>query len=87
MVHVFFMLGVVAFSWGCVDLGLAIGYDPVIAVTTGFTGLFSTLLFMGVTATGITGVPGLTGPPIPARVIMATVAILPISTGDERARR
>ena len=70
------MLGVVAFAWGITNLGLAIGYEPVLAITSGFTGLFRTFVTMGVTGAGITGVPGLTGPPMPARIIMTIVTLV-----------
>ena len=76
MVHVFFMLGVVAFCWGITNLGLALGYEPVLAVTIGFTSLFGTFVFMMAAKTGITGVPGLSGPPMPARIIMSLVSII-----------
>ena len=74
--HIFFMLGAVAWGWGCVNLCLALGIEPVLAVTPSATSLFVMLAFMFITGNGITGVPGLSGPPVPARVIMGTVAIL-----------
>lgn len=70
------MLGAVAWLWGCVNLGLALGFDPVLAVTPSATSLFLILAFMFITGNGITGVPGLSGPPVPARIIMGTVGIL-----------
>ena len=74
--HVFFMLDSLAWMWGCVNLGLALGLPPVLAITPSATSLFGLLAFMFVTDTGITGVPGLAGPPVPARIIMGTVAVL-----------
>ena len=76
MAHLFFMLGMLAWSWGCTNIGLCLGLAPVVAVTPGATAMFSALLYMGVGGNGITGVPGLTGPPVPARVIVGTVALL-----------
>ena len=74
--HVFFMLGSLAWEWGCVNLCLALGLDPVLAVTPSATSLFCLIAFMFITGNGITGVPGLSGPPIPARVILGTVGLL-----------
>ena len=58
------------------NLGLALGLPPAIAITPGFTSLLSVLLYMFIKSEGITGVPGITGPPLPARVIMGVIALL-----------
>jgi hypothetical protein len=74
--HVFFMLGSLAWMWGFVNLGLCLGFEPLVAVTPSATSLFALLAFMFITGNGITGVPGLAGPPVPARVIMGSVFAL-----------
>lgn len=52
---------------GITNLCLAVELPPACAVAPGFCAIFSLLVYMMVTKQGITGVPGITGPPIPAR--------------------
>ena len=74
--HFTFILGALAWIIGMINLGLALGLSPVLAVTPGFTSLVTILLYMFFKKQGITGVPGITGPPLPARVINGLIALL-----------
>ena len=77
LAHFAFILGMVAWcGFGMTSLALALGLPPAAAITPGFTGLVSVLAYMAAVGSGITGVPGITGPPMPARVINGAIAIV-----------
>ena len=77
LTHFAFILGMVAWcGFGMTSLALALGLPPAAAITPGFTGLVSVLAYMAAVGSGITGVPGITGPPMPARVINGAIAIV-----------
>jgi hypothetical protein len=73
--HAFFMVGVLAWSFGAVQLCLALDVEPALAVTSGFTSCFGTMLFRVITGTGITGVPGVAGQPGELIMGMVTCAL------------
>ena len=76
ILHCLFILGCIAWCWGMVCTALAFGVMPAPAITTGATSLAVVLLFMAVKGTSITGLPGFYGPPIPARIIVGTIALV-----------
>merc|ERR1712054_676552 len=73
--HLFFIIGAVAWAFGMLLLGLALKLDPALASAPAVTTIIFVLAYMVVKKEGITGVPGITGPPMPARVIMSVVFV------------
>jgi hypothetical protein len=68
-----FLLGMVLFQLGCLVLGLTIGVPTPLATCAGTTGAITILLMMAITKQSITGIPGITGPPMPARVVLVII--------------
>ena len=69
-----FLVGALAFCLASVILGLALDLPPAFAVCAGLTGMVTILLYMAVAGHSITGIPGVRGPPVPARIIIGTVS-------------
>ena len=75
-----FLVGMVLFAISMLTLNLTIGVSPPLAVTAALSGPISVLLFMAIMKTSITGIPGIMGPPLPARVVLIVIgAILNIN--------
>jgi hypothetical protein len=75
MVHYFFILGIAVHVLGVINLGICLGYPPVLAFLPAFACLTTMVLFMAIFRTGIAGAPSFNFPPIPG------VIGLPIITG------
>merc|ERR1711988_75734 len=71
-----FLLGMVLFELAILVVGLTLQLPPPLAVCAGITGAITILLMMSITAVGITGIPGITGPPKPARVMLILIGTL-----------
>ena len=71
--HMAFILGMIAFSFGVNNIGNAVGLPPALSVFAGMSATVPQLLFMGVTGTSPMGLPDVHGPPLPAKIIVATV--------------
>ena len=82
--HVFFILGCMTFAFGITNVclcsslfgeTLAAEGNLALAVTPGIGSVFGMVAFMMVRGFGITGVPGLNGPPLPAKIILCIVKL------------
>lgn len=76
MTHLGFIVGAIAFSLGLTMLCLAMKLPPALAATPPVTGMCTVLLYMGVAQTGIVGFPGISGPPMPARIVIAVIGLV-----------
>ena len=74
--HMGFIIGFIAFNFGITMLGLALKLPPALAAVPGTTSIVSGLMYMALFQTGIIGLPGISGPPIPARVILTAVGLV-----------
>ena len=63
----------VLFQLAILVIGLTLGVPPPLAVCAGITGAITVLLMMAITKTSITGIPGITGPPMPARIMLLLI--------------
>lgn len=73
--HVCFVVGMVSFGFGIVSLGLYLDYPPALAIFAGSTGIMAQLFYMVIFGRSPMGLPGVHGPPIPARVILVLVQL------------
>ena len=71
-----FLVGMVVFELGTLALSLTLGITPVLAIAAGTAGAISILLTMAITKHSITGIPGITGPPMPARVMLILMGVI-----------
>ncbi len=71
-----FLVGALAFCLASVILGLALDLPPAFAVCAGLTGMVTILLYMAVAGHSITGIPGVRGPPVPARIALIIIGIV-----------
>jgi len=70
-----FLLGMMIFEFSLLTIGLFIGVSNPLAVCAGVSGAITILLTMAVTKQSITGIPGITGPPVPARVMLLIIGL------------
>ncbi|CAD7936032.1 unnamed protein product [Amoebophrya sp. A25] len=73
--HMLFVVGVLAWGLGLLCLGLALRLVPELAVFPTFLNLFVFLAYMKIFRQSPMGVPGITGPPLPAIIINVTVTM------------
>ena len=71
-----FLLGAVLFELASVILCLTLGVSAPLAVCAGTAGVISILLMMAITKESITGIPGISGPPMPARILIGLIGLL-----------
>lgn len=71
-----YLVGMVLFELGTLVFSLTMGVPNPLAVCAGTSGAITILLMMAVTKQSITGIPGITGPPMPARVGLIVIGIL-----------
>ena len=71
-----FLVGGMLFEMGMMILSLTLGLIAPLALCAATSGLISILLMMAITKTSITGIPGITGPPMPARIGLIVVGAL-----------
>ena len=68
-----FLLGMVLFTLGCFILSVAIGIPPALGVAACIAGPISVLIWMPLMKMSITGIPGIMGPPMPARIVLIVI--------------
>jgi len=71
--HFAFLAGNVIFAFGLTALGLSLQMPPALAVLAGSTCISSSVAYMSLMRCSPIGVPHCSGPPVPARLIIATV--------------
>ena len=73
--HMAFILGALAFALGTTALGLALALPPALALLAGLSGIMGQLFYMVVNAHSPMGLPGISGPPVPARVVLVVIEL------------
>jgi hypothetical protein len=71
-----FLLGMVLFTMSMLVISLALSIPPPLAVCSSITGAVSILLWMAMFSTSITGIPGICGPPLPARILLIIIGLV-----------
>ena len=71
-----FLYGMALFELSLLIIGLAIGLIIPLAICAGVSGAISILLMMAITKVGITGIAGISGPPVPARIMLIIIGVL-----------
>jgi len=71
-----FLAGMILFALGGVILGLAIELPPALAVPAGLAGPLTVLGYMAIMKESITGIPGIMGPPLPARIALIVIGLV-----------
>ena len=68
-----FLAGMMLFGISMMILGLDLGLPAALAVCAALGGPLSVLGFMAITKQSITGIPGISGPPLPARIALIVI--------------
>ena len=68
-----FLTGMVLFSVSMLTLGITIGLPAPLAVTAALSGPLTILGYMAIMKVSITGIPGIAGPPMPARIALLVI--------------
>ena len=71
-----FLVGMTLCALGMYSVGLALSLPAPLAATAALSGPLSVLGFMAIMKTSITGIPGISGPPLPARVALLIVGCI-----------
>ena len=71
-----FLAGMMLCALGFYSVGLALDLPAPLAATAALSGPLSVLGFMAIMKTSITGIPGISGPPLPARVALLVVGCI-----------
>ena len=71
-----FLVGGLAFTVGMYHLGLALDVPPALVAGSVLPGMISILLYMAIRGESITGIPGVYGPPKPARVALVVIGLV-----------
>ena len=70
-----YLAGMSITALGAYSLELAMGVPPPLAATAAVSGPLSVLIYMAVAGHSITGIPGVTGPPLPGKIIIGVVGL------------
>ena len=62
-----------AFVAGTTNLGIAIGFPPALSMLTGISAGVTQLFYIVFTNQSPTGLPGVSGPPLPAKVLLTII--------------
>jgi len=66
----------VVFVLSILIFGLTLDVSPPLAICASITGAVSVLLWMAFTQVSITGIPGIAGPPMPARIVLMVICLV-----------
>lgn len=70
-----YLAGMTITSLGAFSLELALAVPPPLAATAAISGPLSVLIYMALAGHSITGIPGVTGPPLPAKIVIGLVGL------------
>lgn len=71
-----FLVGMTLCALGMYSVGLALSLPAPLAATAALSGPLTVLGFMAIMKTSITGIPGISGPPLPARIALLIVGVI-----------
>ena len=71
-----YLVGMIMFALSMIIVGAASGVPMVLGITAAVSGPISVLLFMSYFRQSITGIPGISGPPMPARILLILIGIV-----------
>ena len=71
--HLSFIIGTILFVLGTICGGIALGFPPALAMLGGLSGAITQLFFMVIFNTSPMGMPEVSGPPVPARILLIGV--------------
>lgn len=70
-----YLAGMSITALGAYSLELAMDVPPPLAATAAVSGPLSVLIYMAVAGHSITGIPNVTGPPLPGKIIIGVVGL------------
>jgi len=68
-----YLTGMALFAIAILVLGITIGLPPPLAVPAALSGPLTILGYMAIMKVSITGIPGIAGPPMPARIALLVI--------------
>merc|ERR1719478_161224 len=71
-----YLLGMVLFTLGMFFLATTLEVPPALGIAAVVGGPISILIWMPVMKMGITGIPGIMGPPMPARIALIVIGVV-----------
>jgi len=71
-----FLVGMTLCALGFYSVGLALDLPAPLAATAALSGPLTVLGFMAIMKVSITGIPGISGPPLPARIALLVVGCI-----------
>ena len=73
LVHLIFFGGFACWSWAFSTLGLALGFEPALALAIGFSAFYGCFVYMAIAGQSLMGFPGFYGVPPPLRILFGIV--------------
>jgi len=70
-----YLVGMVLWALSCLMIGLTIELPAALSACAAVAGPITILFWMAINKTSITGIPGIMGPPLPARVVLMVIGI------------
>jgi len=74
-VHLIFFGGFSCYSWAISTLGLALGFEPALALAPGFLAWYGCFIYMKIAKQSLMGFPGFSGVPTPLFELFAIASL------------